>query len=149
MNTRRSLANGTALLLSLVSLGAVVGGIMLIVEPTGKTLDLSLNLLAESPFSDYLLPGIMLLAVFGVLGMGGAFLVFKNHRFAGLATILLGAALVIWISAEVYWFGWESWLLPVFMTVGVVEVILGVFIEATNHENWKWFNRHHHGTHAH
>ncbi|MGX6444319.1 hypothetical protein ACWM35_14015 [Neobacillus sp. K501] len=149
MNTRRSLANGTALLLSLVSLGAVVGGIMLIVEPTGKTLDLSLKLLAESPFSDYLLPGIMLLAVFGVLGMGAAFLVFKNHRFAGMATILLGAALVIWISAEVYWFGWESWLLPVFMTVGVVEVILGVFIEATNHENWKWFNRHHHGTHAH
>lgn len=149
MNTRRSLSIGTALLLLLVSLGAFVGGIMLIVKPTGKTLDISLNLLADSPFSDYLIPGIILLGVFGILGLGVAFLAFKNYRYAGISTILLGAALVIWISAEVYWFGWESWLMPIFVTVGVVEIILGLFIEVGSHENWKWFSGHHHNTHTH
>jgi hypothetical protein len=141
---------GTGLLMLLVSLGAIVGGFMLIVEPAGTPLKLSVDMLKETPFTDYLIPGIILMAVIGILGLLSAYMAFQKQRYAGFGAIAMGAALVIWIAAEVFWFGWQSWLQPTFMAAGATEMILGVFLEAGNHEKGKWFGgQDHHNTHAH
>ena len=47
-------------------ISGILGGIGLILDPTGKSLHLPIIWLENSPFSDYLIPGIILLIVLGV-----------------------------------------------------------------------------------
>lgn len=146
MNTKKALFYSTGVLLSLIGLSASAVGIALIVAPEGGY-GLTLELLQDSPFKDYLIPGIILLAVIGIGSMGGAVLAFMKHRFTPSATMVLGLAMIIWISAQVYWMGWQSWLQPTFLAIGVVELGLGFFMNEWNQENHGMF--HHRGTHAH
>jgi ABC-type antimicrobial peptide transport system permease subunit len=81
---------GTGLLMLLVSLGAIVGGFMLIVEPAGTPLKLSVDMLKETPFTDYLIPGIILMAVIGILGLLSAYIAFKKQGYAGFGAIVMG-----------------------------------------------------------
>ncbi|MGG3470281.1 hypothetical protein ABES02_22700 [Neobacillus pocheonensis] len=148
MNKTKVLSYGTGAFLSLIGLGAIAAGMGLVLEPDGSGLGMSLDLLRDSPFEDFLIPGITLLAVNGICSLIAALLSFINHRFAGKITGLLGVAMIIWISAQVYWIGWESWLEPTFLVVGVVEMILGYFLNALNPDNHGLFTGHH-GTHAH
>lgn len=87
-------------------------------------------------------------AINGICSFIVAFLYFINHRFAGKATILLGTAMIIWISAQVYWIGWESWLQPAFLIVGIGEMIIGYFINGSNQDHRGIFGGHH-DSHAH
>jgi hypothetical protein len=45
---------------------------------------------------------------------------------AGKLAVILGAFLILWIIAQVGWLGLLSALQPLYATLGVVEVILGV-----------------------
>lgn len=49
--------------------GACFGGYMLVKDPTGQTLQMPVDQLQHSPFSDYFIPGLILLTVFGVGSM--------------------------------------------------------------------------------
>lgn len=133
--------------LTLVGIAAITVGLGLIVAPDGDGFKLSVELLKNTPFRDYLIPGIVLLTVIGVGSLLAAIPAFKLHRFAGAATLLLGLALVLFIVAQVYWIGTGSGLLPILMIVGIVEMGLGVLIIAVD-SNHQMFHRHH-NHHAH
>ncbi len=51
----------------LLGLGAVFGGIMLVIDPSGELIKMPITLLENSPFNSFLIPGIILLVVLGVL----------------------------------------------------------------------------------
>jgi hypothetical protein len=51
------------LLLSLISLTAVVSGGFMVLYPSGSALGLPLSILNATPFNDFLIPGMILLAV--------------------------------------------------------------------------------------
>lgn len=86
----------------------------------------------ESPFNDFLVPGIALLSINGLGSMVGSFFSLRRHFLAGQLAILIGCFLVIWISAQVYWIGLISWLQPVFFVVDLIEVYFGVAIMKKN-----------------
>ena len=48
------------------ALSGLFGGGALILDPTGHSLQIPLSLLEGSPFSNYLLPGIILFVVLGI-----------------------------------------------------------------------------------
>lgn len=148
MNKEKMLSYGTGALLAIIGLGAVGCGMMLMLQPDGESIGLSLDLLENTPFENFLIPGIVLFAINGVASLVGAFLSFKNHRYAGFATMILGVAMIIWITAEVYWIGGESFLQPTMFTVGLAELILG-FYQQTQHPDYHGFFKHQHHTHAH
>lgn len=125
--------------MTLVGFASILQGFGLISQPDGAGSGLTLELLADSPFKDFLIPGIALFTVNGIGSLIGAFLVFKNHKFAGKITTLLGIAMIIWISTQVYWIGFESWLQPTFLFVGAAEMIIGYVLEALYQGNWKLF----------
>jgi hypothetical protein len=52
-------------LLALQALGAIAGGIGLVEEPV-ENIGMPLSMLEGSPFSDYLVPGLILLVVVGL-----------------------------------------------------------------------------------
>jgi hypothetical protein len=148
MDKKKYVAYGAGILLSVIGVSAIVSGIWLIVQPDGTGLKLSVDLLKDSPFENYLIPGIALLTVNGLLSIVGAVLSFMKHRYAGIAAIVVGALLIIWVSVQLYWIGWENWLQPTFLGAGVVEMALGLLLDSFYHENRRFFGGHH-GSHAH
>lgn len=141
MNNSKVLSYSIGILLTLVGIGAVAAGLGLLLEPDGGGVGLPLDLLANSPFEDFLIPGIVLFAVNGIASLIGAVLAFRKHRYTGIATMVLGFAMLIWISTQVYWIGWQSWMQPAFLAVGLAEVVLGLgFI--TQSLGHGLFNRH-------
>lgn len=147
MNKLKVLSYSIGTLLALIGVSAVAAGAGLMWNPDGG-LGLSVDLLKNSPFSGYFIPGLFLAVVNGLLSLFVAVLAFRKQRFAGAGTLLLGALMVIWIVFQVYWIGWTSWLQPVMLTVGVVEMGLGVSLNEMNPDTNKVF-RGHHGSHAH
>jgi hypothetical protein len=116
-----------------LGVGAIVGGGGLILDPQGSLLSMPLSLLQHSPFSDYLIPGIILLLVLGVgpiliasslitrwkWRLGEHLNVFKDRHWSWTFTLYTGFALIIWISAQVYFFQAVYAIHAIYMLLGL------------------------------
>ena len=111
-----------------IGVGAIAGGIGLVADPQGHNVGMSLEALRGSPFSDYFIPGLVLLTVNGIGHLVGAWLSVKKNRFAGKAGVGLGVFLMCWIIAQVYWIGYLHWLQPLYFGLGVFEAGLGFLL---------------------
>ncbi len=76
-----------------IGVGALAGGLMLMLEPSGSGMGFPVELLQGSPFPDYRIPGVFLFTVNGLGSLVGAGLSFARHRHAGEAAALLGGIL--------------------------------------------------------
>lgn len=90
-----------------VALGvsALLGGIMLIIDPTGGALSLPLSYLAGSPFRDYLVPGIILFGVFGIGSGVVLYGVLRWRPWAWVGAVGLGLGQIVWIAVEMWIIG--------------------------------------------
>jgi hypothetical protein len=109
-----------------IGIGAIPAGLLLVIDPSGEMMSMPLDMLAGSPFPNFLVPGIFLLAVNGIGSIIGAVLTFRRHQWAGLVAMGLGAFLVTWIIIQV----WVvkppiHWLQAVYFVLGLVEIALG------------------------
>ena len=92
----------------LLSVGALGGGLILMLAPRGEIIPLPLSALAGSPFDTYFVPGLIL---FGVLGLGplvAARLAWLRHPLAPAAAFVVGAGLLIWVAVEVAIIGYSN-----------------------------------------
>jgi hypothetical protein len=110
----------------LLSIGALGGGLVLMIAPRGEIMSLPLAALAGSPFDTYLVPGLIL---FGVLGLGplvAARLAWLRHPLAPTAAFVAGAGLLIWVAVEVAIIGYsnEPPLQAIYGILGVVIVLV-------------------------
>ena len=119
---------GLGILQAFIGLGALGGGFMLVRDPSGSALELPMSLLEGSPFPDFLIPGMFLLAVNGVGSMIGAGLSFARRRYAQEIAIVLGAILVAWIVIQVVIISSFHWLHVLYFILGVVELGIGLYI---------------------
>jgi hypothetical protein len=109
-----------------LGIGAIAGGIALILGPRGEILPLPMSALAGSPFSTYLMPGLILFTVLGIGPFAAAFLAWRGHPLATIAAFGTGVALLIWILVEIAVIGYsnEPPLQPFYL--GLAAVILAV-----------------------
>jgi len=121
----KGLVAGLGALQVFIGIGAVGGGLPMIVDPSGSKLGMTLEMLEHSPFSTFLVPGIVLLMVNGLGNLVGATASFKRYRRAGEIAIALGIFLVAWIVIQVYWLAGFHWLHGMYLGLGILEVILG------------------------
>jgi hypothetical protein len=119
------LANGLGILQVFIGLGAVGGGLALVLKPSGAIIGIPLETLENSPFSTYLIPGIVLIMINGVGSLVGAAASFTRHRYAGETAVALGVFLVAWIMLQVYWFAAFHWLHALYLGLGLLELVLG------------------------
>jgi len=110
---------------TLVGLGAVGGGLALVSDPTGAKLGIPLQTIEHSPFSTYLVPGIVLLSVNGLGSLAGAATSFTRYRYSGEVAMALGLFLVAWIVIQVYWMRDIHWLHGLYLGLGLLELVLG------------------------
>ena len=83
-----------------VGITAIGGGLALILRPDGSLLHMPLSMLAHSPFSSFLVPGLLLVFVVGLDALIAGVLVVRDSPIANAAALMAGAALFIWIVAE-------------------------------------------------
>ncbi len=124
----RALAQVLGVLQVLVGVGALGGGLALVLEPSGANLGIPLETLKNSPFSTYMVPGVVLLAVNGLLSLVGAAASFTRHRHAGETAVALGVFLVVWIMLQIYWFEASHWLHALYLGLGILEMVLGLLL---------------------
>lgn len=112
------------LLLGFQGLSGVAGGLGLVYDPSGSTMGLSPELLAASPFGDYLVPGLVLLLVLGVVPCVVAIALWNRRRWARIAGLFVGGALVLWIGVQIALIGYraEPPLQLVYGAIGVTIV---------------------------
>jgi uncharacterized membrane protein len=127
-NVKRKVYIGLGSLQAFIGLGALAGGFGLVKDPSGSALGVPLSFLEGSPFPDFLIPGIFLLAVNGVGSMIGAILSFTRRRYAQEIAIVLGAILVAWIVIQVIIIRSFSWMHILYFILGVVELGIGLYI---------------------
>jgi hypothetical protein len=92
----------------LLSIGALAGGLVLIIAPRGEIMPLPLSALTGSPFESYLVPGLIL---FGALGLGplvAVRLAWLRHPLGPIAALVVGTGLLIWVAVEVAIIGYSN-----------------------------------------
>jgi hypothetical protein len=118
----------TVRIVSLVTLGflgvtAMMGGIPLMLDPSGGMLHMPLSLLAQTPFHNFLIPGIILLTTNGLSSL--AVLVATVQRVRGYAYLvgMQGFVIAGWITVEVIMLHAVVWPHVVYWAVGAVLIV--------------------------
>lgn len=112
------------LLTGFVTLTAIAGGMLLIMDQEGTSLRLTTSMLKNTPFDDYLMPGILLISLVG--GINGVALVSQLTRSSLIyrGTIAGAVVLIIWTIIQMLIFSGTSWLQLLFLFIGVFMVLL-------------------------
>jgi len=126
------------ILLFFIGLCALVSGAMLFSAPDGHLMQWSTADLEGTPFSNYLVPGLVLFVCVGVfpIFVGYGLLktpdwkwpdvinpVIKQH-WAWTAAWAAGVIMLIWISVETILLGYISFLQPFIAGYGIVVILL-------------------------
>jgi hypothetical protein len=108
-----------------VGIGALVGGLCLIMDSSGAGLGLSTASLQGTPFGDYFVPGVVLLIINGCGSIAGALMTLFAVRRFPLVAVVLGLFLMTWMVVQVWFLGLVHWQQPLYFVFGVLEFYLG------------------------
>lgn len=114
-------------LLFVMGSSGLYGGLLLIADPSGDTLQMPASFLDPTPFPNYLLPGLLLLLVVGVLEWVTAVFTLLRQRQYAFWIILSGGALAIWITVQVIMIGYLHWMQPLCFGWGIALLLLGAY----------------------
>jgi hypothetical protein len=112
--------------LFLLGLGALAGGLALVSQPDGSVMGFDVALLSGSPFSDYLLPGLILGGIFGIGSLVVAVMGMRRSRLAPFLAFTIGVAQMIWIVVQLGIIKEVSFLHPVCFVIGLVIAVAAV-----------------------
>lgn len=110
-----------------VGIGAMAGGLAAITNPQAP-LGAPIELLENSPFINFLIPGIILFTIIGLGNVISAIMVWCKSRFQGYISSVFSWALVIWIVVQCIMLNAVGALHIVFFIIGVVEAVLSAAI---------------------
>jgi len=110
-----------------VGLGAMGGGMMAILNPDGPG-GMAVDVLKNSPFSNFLIPGIILFTVIGLGNIFSAITILLKSRYQGYISSVFGWALVIWIIVQCIMLNIVVHLHVIFFIIGLVQAILSMII---------------------
>jgi hypothetical protein len=141
------LRNLLIFLLGFLSLGAFYGGIVLIISPDGSIFGMPLELLNNSPFKNYLVPGIILLVTFGIFPVFVIYGLLKkpDHRFFNRLNLLydyhfawtfavyLGIAQIIWINIQTLIINAVDIIHTIYSGLGILIVSIALLPQTRKH----------------
>jgi|WetSurMetagenome_2_1015567.scaffolds.fasta_scaffold791452_1 hypothetical protein len=125
-------------LLLFIGLGALISGAMLFIAPDGHLMQWSTADLVGTPFSNYLIPGMILFTFIGLFPVFVGYSLLKrpswtwpnvlnpskDKHWAWTAAWAAGVIMLIWIAVETLLLGYISFLQPVTGVYGAVIILL-------------------------
>ena len=110
-----------------VGIGALAGGLAAITNPSGP-LGISVEALKYSPFTNFLIPGIILFTVMGIGNLLSALTLSFKLKYQGYISSIFSWALVIWIVVQCIMLNSVNFLHILYFIIGLVEAILSAII---------------------
>lgn len=110
-----------------VGIGAIFGGLAAILNPEGP-LGAPVDALKNSPFSNYLIPGIILFTIVGLGNIFSVLTIIYKSRFQGYISCVFSWALIIWIFVQIIMLNGVHFLHILFFGIGVIESALSMTI---------------------
>jgi hypothetical protein len=108
----------TFVLLMFTSMTALWGGWLLMQDPSGGLLKIPTTELKHSPFSNFLIPGILLFAFIGIGSLGCLIVYSLSSKMYRQLILLEGVALMIWIGVQMIMLQQQNWLHGIFLAIG-------------------------------
>lgn len=133
-------------LLGFLGLGAIGGGGSLIISPTGELLGMPLSMLEKSPFNNFLVPGIILFLVLGLIPVLLIFALikrpksklaetinfFKDMHWAWTYSIYIGFILIIWIQLQIVFIQGVHWLHTFYIFWAILIIFVALLPQVRN-----------------
>lgn len=133
-------------LLAFLGLGAIGGGGVLIISPSGKLIGMPLSMLSHSPFTNFLIPGIILFFVLGLFPMVIAIALinkpesefaehinfFSDMDWTWTMSIYIAFILIFWIQIEMVLLSAVSWLHTFYMFLAVIIIFVALLPQVRN-----------------
>jgi hypothetical protein len=130
-----------ALILVFTGVGGIYGGYSFITAPDGSKMKMTTDILSNSPFITFLIPGIILILFNGLLPLliaWGLFFkppwqwpelvnLYHKQHWCWTFSLYYGFILIIWINVQIIMLGFSSLLQPVFALTGTLISILTLF----------------------
>lgn len=136
-------------LLIFLGMGGLYGGTAMLIEPSGALLGMDVSYLESVPVNDYLIPGLILVTIFGIAPLFTAYGAWARPKWAWLQrlnpwrdlhwswawTRVIAIALILFIGLEFLMWGNESPLQVILLAVGVALLLMGGYPSV---RGWLW-----------
>lgn len=122
-------------LMTFQGLSGLFGGIMLVLDPSGNSLNMPIDLLENSPFTNYLIPGIILLLILGILPLTVMNGLWKKQKWSWYGSLFVSVSLLIWIFVEVLMIGYQAEP-PLQLIYGLAGILLLIFTLMSSVKNF-------------
>jgi hypothetical protein len=130
-----------ALILVFTGIGGIYGGYSFIMAPDGSKMGMTTDILLNSPFNSFLIPGIILILFNGIMPLvvaWGLFIkppwqwpemvnLYHKQHWCWTFSLYYGFILIIWINVQIIMLGFSSLLQPIFALTGALISILTLF----------------------
>ena len=135
------------LLTTLLAIGASGGGIALLADTSGGGIQMPLGVLAGTPFHDFLIPGLTLLVVLGLIPAflvypllrkpdwpwAGVLNIYPGRHWAWTYSLYSGVALSLWIDMQVMFVGYIHPLQTICGVGGVAIIVCALIPPVMDH----------------
>lgn len=115
--------------LLLTGINAIIAGLLFIIDPSGKKMGMSTSYLSHSPFSTFLIPGITLFLVNGLLNIITAITTINKYKHYPVLILLQGLFLAGWIIVQVIWVKDFNALHLTMLSIGIVLIAIGIILK--------------------
>ncbi|CAN5442108.1 hypothetical protein BH10BAC2_BH10BAC2_36310 [soil metagenome] len=133
-------------LLDFLGLGAIFGGAVLIISPSDKLFQMPLSLLSNSPFTNFLIPGVILFSTVGLVPVCLIFALikkpenkfierinfFRDMYWAWSFCIYTAFTLIIWIQSEMYFLQAVHWSHSLYMLIALTIIFIALLPQVRN-----------------
>ncbi|HTL07715.1 MAG TPA: hypothetical protein VL307_05640 [Chitinophagaceae bacterium] len=111
-------------LTSIVGVTSLLCGALMIYRPDGHLFQLSVSLLKNSPFRNFLIPGIILFAVVGGTNAVATVALLTHRKHAANSALLAGICLCGWVLVQMWITAVFFWLQFVYLAAGLGILLL-------------------------
>jgi hypothetical protein len=135
------------IMLGFLAVGGLFGGLAFVIRPDGSLYQMPVELLANSPFKNFMLPGIILLVFFGIFPMLVIYGLIKkpeskflnklnlisDYHFSWTFAVYTGIALIIWINIQTLILNSVNILHTLYSTLGILIICVALLPQTRKH----------------
>ena len=112
------------ILVSFIACTATLSGLLMISKPDGGILNLPLSLLENTPFKDYMMPGILLTLIVGGINLVAVFFNMQRHPNRYNWAMAGGFIISTWILVQLFFIHAAHWLHFIYLGIGVLIILI-------------------------